>query len=168
MQADALIVPFFCRNTEESRWNPIHAFWHSIHGYVPFDWLQAAQIPILTKAVYTVGMLLWFVASFVQVPIPVRTTLIFGSPVPYDPEENVDDVVQRSHDALQALIRKHQPNALEGRNYRRALAERWQEWRLIKPTLIRRIESFTPTAVKRWFRDGAHSSAAIGTTRKAK
>ena len=77
-------------------------------------------------------------------------TFIFGSPVPYRADEDTDVVVARCQAALQALINKHQPNAPQGRNYMRALSERWAEWRVARPKLIRTIERITPKPIGRY------------------
>jgi len=152
MESGALLVPFFTRNAEESRWNPFLEIWHAARGYVLYDWLIAAKIPFISAAVYTVAECVWFSTMYFSVPIPVRCTTIFGSPVPYDPDEPLDDVVARCKDALQKLIDEHQPNARQGRNYTRALGERWEELRKARPGLVRRVESWTPQVVKRWLR----------------
>lgn len=153
MAADALLLPFFIRNVEESRFNPIHHLWHLIRGYVVFEWLMSLKIPIFTPILNTLAHTIWFLVTFIQIPIPVRTTIIFGEHVPYDKTvDTTDVVVARCHDALQQLIIKHQPHALEGRNYTRALGERWEEWRQAKPKLIKSIEGMTPKFVKQYLK----------------
>ena len=193
MESGASLIPFFTRNVEESRWNPLHDIWHLLHGWVPFEYLtQKVQIPIVRSVVYTFGICAWFATSCVAIPIPVRCacnkhfnahnaagstlalhtacspslphssmsllplwlfapgTFIFGSPVPYRADEDTDVVVARCQAALQALINKHQPNAPQGRNYMRALSERWAEWRVARPKLIRTIERITPKPIGRY------------------
>jgi len=152
MDSNALLVPFFTRNAEEMRWNPFHDLWHLMHGWVPFEYLIHANIPFVSSAVYTAGEVIWFSSAWFSIPIPVRCTTYFGASVAYDPEEPVDDVVARCKDALQQLINTHQPNAQQGRNYTRALGERWEELRASRPQLVQTVESCTPLFVKRWLR----------------
>lgn len=159
MESRAELIPFFTRNVEESGFNPIHEIWHRLHGWVPFEYLtQKIHIPLVSSFVYTLGIIAWFVTSWVAIPLPVRCTFIFGDPVPYRADEEVEEVVARCQMALQSLINKHQPNAPQGRNYMRALAERWAEWRIARPNVIQPIERITPKSIKtylqRWAEGG--------------
>ena len=69
-------------------------------------------------------------------------TVLAGSGI--DPSGGGD-----STSALQSLIDTHQPNAAQGRNYARALGERWVEWRAARPQLCQAVESATPAFVLR-------------------
>lgn len=149
MEAGVPLVPFFVRNVEESRWNPLHELWHRCHGWVPFEWITRARIPVLSSAAYTFGIVVWFMTAWVAIPVPVRCTTIFGRPVAYRADEPVEAVVARCEAALQSLIDANQPNAAQGRNYARALGERWVEWRAAKPALCKTVENATPAFVMR-------------------
>ena len=155
MESDALLVPFFTRNAEESRYNPVHHLWHLLRLYVPVQWLVNAGIPFVSSALYTLSEVVWFVSCAFAIPIPVRCRVIFGKAVPYEADEPVEQVVARCKDALQALINEHQPHAPQGRNYSRALGERWSEWRHSHPKLTRAVEKSTPQFVKTYLRNQA-------------
>lgn len=155
MESDALLVPFFTRNTEESRYNPVHHLWHLLHAYVPVQWLLHAGIPFVSSALYTLSEVVWFCSCAFSIPIPVRCRVIFGQPVLYEADEPVEQVVARCKSALQSLIDEHQPHAAEGRNYSRALGERWVEWRQSHPKITRTVENATPQFVKTYLRNNA-------------
>jgi hypothetical protein len=153
MAADALLVPFFTRNAEESRWNLLHDIWHLLRLYVPVQWLVNAKIPVVSSVMYTIAEVVWFFSCAFSIPIPVRSRVIFGKAVPYKSDEPVDVVVSRCHTALQTLINETQPNASEGRNYTRALVERWDEdWTVSYPKITSALASCTPQTVARWLR----------------
>jgi len=150
MESGAMLVPFMIRNGEESRWNPITDLFSFLRVYVLYNWIVEQQIPILSRVVYVVGYCLWFSATFIQLPVPVRVTLVFGEAVSYDAQnDSVEALVARSKHALQDLIDANQPNAREGRNYMRALMERWEEeWRMTHPKFTRFMEKHAPQFIK--------------------
>lgn len=157
MEANAVLVPFMVRNGEESRFNPLIELWRLARLHLVYHWVIRARIPVVSSVVHTLAHCVWFIATFFHIPVPVRCTMIFADPVPYDTSvDTVEDVANRCRDALQALIDERQPNAREGRNYARALGERWLEWRESHPRLTRGIESATPAFVKRALRNAAH------------
>lgn len=157
-ESEAMIVPFFVRNSEESRFNPVIDVWHLIKGYKLYDAIVAANIPILTPLVHYLAPVVWFFITYIQIPIPVRCTLIFGEAVPYDRDEDTQMLVDRCHTRLQSLIDEHQPNSKQGRNYSRALRERWnQEWTSEYPKITNIIQQITPTIIKKIINDWADS-----------
>jgi hypothetical protein len=164
VESGALLIPFMTTNVEESRWNPLHDLWHLLHGWVPYRALVDAKIPFLSTFVYVASEVIWFSSCGFSIPIPVRCTTIFGSPVPYKPEEDLDTIVARCHDHLQALIDLHQPGAAEGRNYARALGERWVEWKQSRPRLTQSVENLTPQAVKSFLQKWARGSGTAAAT----
>jgi hypothetical protein len=126
---------------EESRFNPIHFVCHVARLHVVYTWLLRVVGPVLRPVVKLVVHILWFFATFVQLPVPVRCTLVYGDPVLVHPFDDVAAVTQRAHEALQRHIDAVQGEGVEaGRCYSRALAERWVEVRVARPKLARAVE----------------------------
>ena len=139
----------------------MHELWHLVQGYRLFEWTQRPRPSVpgwstISSVLYTISIVTWFFTSFIVIPIPVRCTLVFGPEVAYSKDEEVETIVDRCNQALQALIDAEQPKARQGRNYMRALAERWEEWRGSYPNAVRRVESLTPAFVKGFLLRWAH------------
>ena len=125
------------------RWNPLLSLWNFLGLGRLFSYVLDSNIPILHSVLLFIGSTVWFLATFIQIPIPVKLTLYIGDPVQYDSsKDSIDDVslsfmrdyvfygfvfhllkiVKRSHADLQGLINRSQPH---GRSYSNAVKERF-------------------------------------------
>lgn len=141
-EAEVPIVPLFLANVDEMRWNPILFFWNLLGLGRLFTRLYDLNIPMLNSFLLLVSSTTWFLVTFIQIPIPAKLTLYIGDPIKYDmKKDSIDDVVERSRQALQSLIDRHQPH---GKSYLNAVKQRfacvkktWQkllfEVKVIKP-----------------------------------
>ncbi|CAF1226370.1 unnamed protein product [Didymodactylos carnosus] len=121
MKAHAPIIPCFLQNQEEMRFNPLFALANLLRIGHFYSYIMLFDIPYIKPLLYRLGMGIWFSCTWFQLPIPVKLTLHIGDPVEYGENDTIDDVVQRSRNALQALINKHQPH---GKSYLRAIKQR--------------------------------------------
>ncbi|CAF4424659.1 unnamed protein product, partial [Adineta steineri] len=109
-EAQAPIVPTFLANQEEMRWNPILFFWNLFGLGRLYSSILKLNIPIFTPILNTIGEIVWFTMTWIQIPIPAKLTLYIGDPISYDTsKDSIDDIVERSRNNLQALINRHQP-----------------------------------------------------------
>ncbi|CAF0749229.1 unnamed protein product [Adineta ricciae] len=123
VDAQVPIVPLFLANVDEMRWNPLLSLWNFLGLGRQFSYVLDLNIPILHSVLLIIGSTVWFLATFIQIPIPAKLTLYIGDPVQYDPsKDSIDDIVQRSHADLQRLINRCQP---QGRSYSNAVKERF-------------------------------------------
>ncbi|CAF1000975.1 unnamed protein product [Adineta steineri] len=121
-EAQAPIVPTFLANQEEMRWNPILFFWNLFGLGRLYSSILALNIPIFTPILNTIGEIVWFTMTWIQIPIPAKLTLYIGDPISYDTsKDSIEDIVERSRNNLQALINRHQP---QGKCYSNAIKQR--------------------------------------------
>ncbi|CAF1218748.1 unnamed protein product [Adineta ricciae] len=126
-QANVPIIPTFMANQEEMRWNPILFLWNLLGLGRLYSSILKLEIPFLTPFLHAVGGLVWFIMTWIQIPIPVQLTLYVGDPVQYDmSKDTIDDVVERCRCSLQNLISQHQPH---GKSYRNAVKQRIESLR---------------------------------------
>ncbi len=59
MEAGADLVPFFVRNTEESRFNLLHEIFHWTRLYRVYELIVAAKISLVSRFIYLAGHILW-------------------------------------------------------------------------------------------------------------
>jgi len=123
-EAQVPIVPLFLANVEEMRWNPILCFWNLLRLGRLFSYILKLSSPSTRRTLISFGSTVWFLVTFLQIPIPAKVTLYVGNPVQYDmTKDSIDDVVQRAHNDLQSLINRHQPY---GKSYSNAIKQRFQ------------------------------------------
>ncbi|UJR13595.1 hypothetical protein I4U23_000608 [Adineta vaga] len=121
-EAGVPIIPTFMANQEEMRWNPILFLWNLFGLGHLYSYILKLEIPLLTPLLHSIGTIIWFSMTWIQIPIPAQLTLYIGDPVQYDmSKDTIDDVVERSRTALQALINQYQP---QGKSYSNAIKQR--------------------------------------------
>ncbi len=132
------IVPFFCKNVEEMRFNPFFFVFNRL-GLSRFYMNKLVGLPGKAGRIFKhIGLYVWYHVAFLSVPVPVKITFIIGKPIlPKWDEESNDDIAEKCRDRLQKLIQKHQPH---GHAYLPGLNERWEYLKSIQvPALIKRI-----------------------------
>ncbi len=126
------------------RWNPILFLWNLLGLGRLFSYILKLDIPVIGPILLLIASTVWFLVTFLQIPIPAKLTLYIGNPVQYDmSKDSIDDVsfvfsfklklififcgyskvVERSRNDLQALITRHQPY---GKSYSNAVKQRVQ------------------------------------------
>ncbi|CAF3348826.1 unnamed protein product [Rotaria sp. Silwood1] len=124
IDAQVPIVPLFISNIEEMRWNPILWFWNLLGLGRLFSYILQLHIPYISPILLLLASTVWFLATFIQIPIPAKIILHVGDPVQYDmSKDSIDDVVERAKIDLQSLINRHQPHGI---SYSNAVKERFQ------------------------------------------
>jgi len=80
-------------NVDEMRWNPILSLWNLLGLGRLFTRLLELNISALNSFLITAASTAWFLATFIQIPIPAKLTLYIGDPIEYDmTKETIDDV----------------------------------------------------------------------------
>jgi len=120
--AGADIIPVFAQNGEEMRFSPIFYVCNRLGFTRSYQRLVEKQIPGLSWVLKQTGMATWFCLSWIGIPIPVKVTLHVGKPISKSESDSVDDIAERSREALQAMIKEHQPH---GHQYLPGLRERF-------------------------------------------
>jgi hypothetical protein len=93
IQAQVPIVPLFLANVDEMRWNPILFLWNFFGLGRLFSSILKLNIPFLGPVLLLLSSTLWFLVTFIQIPIPAKLTLYIGEPVQYDmSKDSIDDV----------------------------------------------------------------------------
>ncbi|CAF2466673.1 unnamed protein product [Rotaria sp. Silwood2] len=124
IDADVPIIPICISNVDEMRWNPILWIWNLLGLGRLFAYILNLNIPYLSPVLLLLASTVWFLSTFIQIPIPAKITFHVGDPVQYDmSKDSIDDVVERARIALQSLINRHQPH---GKSYSNAVQERFQ------------------------------------------
>ncbi|CAF0781584.1 unnamed protein product [Rotaria sp. Silwood1] len=124
IDAQVPIVPLFISNIEEMRWNPMLWFWNLLGLGRLFSYILQLHIPYISPILLLLASTVWFLATFIQIPIPAKIILHVGDPVQYDmSKDSIDDVVERAKIDLQSLINRHQPHGI---SYSNAVKERFQ------------------------------------------
>jgi 1-acyl-sn-glycerol-3-phosphate acyltransferase len=91
--AQVPIVPLFLANVEEMRWNPILFFWNLFGLGRLFSYFIKLNIPVIAPLLLFISSTVWFLVTFIQIPIPSKVTLYIGDPVQYDmSKDSIDDV----------------------------------------------------------------------------
>mmetsp|Transcript_59530 Transcript_59530/g.129420 ORF Transcript_59530/g.129420 Transcript_59530/m.129420 type:complete len:214 (+) Transcript_59530:414-1055(+) len=116
------IVPSFMRNGEEMKFNPV--FWLANMMRLHKLFALGVKLPLVGRIIYTGGIYIAFcLAWLTAIPVPVQVTTVIGDPIIAKPGETLDELVARSKESLQSLIRQHHPTG--HKSYSRALRERW-------------------------------------------
>ncbi|CAF0787427.1 unnamed protein product [Adineta steineri] len=124
VQAQVPMVPLFLANVDEMRWNPILWLWNLLGLGRLFSYIRELDIPVLKPFILLLSSTVWFLVTFIQIPIPAKLTLYIGDPVQYDmSKDSIDDIVERARNDLQSLINRHQPY---GKSYSNAVKQRIQ------------------------------------------
>ena len=80
-------------NVEEMRWNPILSLWNFLGLGRLFSRLHKLNIPVIEPILLLFASTIWFLVTFIQIPIPAKLTLYIGNPVQYDlSTDSIDDV----------------------------------------------------------------------------
>ena len=80
-------------NVDEMRWNPILCLWNYLGLGRLFAHILKLNIPIIGPMLVLLGSTVWFLITFIQIPIPAKLTLYIGDPVRYDmSKDSIDDV----------------------------------------------------------------------------
>ncbi|UJR33672.1 hypothetical protein I4U23_021104 [Adineta vaga] len=124
IEAQVPIVPLFLANVDEMRWNPILSLWNFLGLGRLFSYILELDLPVIRPILLVTASTVWFLVTFIQIPIPAKLTLFIGDPVQYDTsKDSIDDIVERARNDLQALINKRQPY---GKSYSNAVKERFE------------------------------------------
>ena len=92
-EAQVPIVPLFLANVEEMRWNPFLFLWNLLGLGRLFSYLLKLNIPYIGSILVLIASTVWFLVTFIQIPLPAKLTLYIGDPVKYDmSKDSVDDV----------------------------------------------------------------------------
>ncbi len=59
-------------NVEEMRWNPILSLWNFLSLGRLFSYILKLNIPILTPILISLSLVIWFLTTFIQIPIPEK------------------------------------------------------------------------------------------------
>lgn len=120
MEANVPIVPTFARNVEEMKFNPI-IYVLNLIGFTRV-YSRASALPYGIGWFYSqVCLILYFMTTYLAVPVPVKVTNYIGKPIYPKPGQTADELAEEAKLALQALIDKHQPH---GHSYLPGLMER--------------------------------------------
>ena len=92
-KAEVPIVPLFLENVEEMRWNPFLYLWNLLGLGRLFSYILQLDIPYIGSILVLIASTVWFLVTFIQIPLPAKLTLHIGDPVPYDMSKDlIDDV----------------------------------------------------------------------------
>jgi hypothetical protein len=80
-------------NVEEMRWNPILFLWNLLGLGRLFSKILKLNIPFIGSMLILLASTIWFLVTFIQIPIPAKLTLYIGDPVQYDLSKDSIDVV---------------------------------------------------------------------------
>lgn len=121
------ILPMFSKNAEEMRFNPLHWLWNCF-GLADIWWQFLNWVyevnDTLGKVAFVVASFIWYISSYLGIPVPVQVTTFVGKPIRVHPGDDPAEVVDKVKSALEDLIREHQPFA-PGKCYLHALKERF-------------------------------------------
>jgi hypothetical protein len=80
-------------NVEEMRWNPILSLWNLLGLGLLFSKILKSNIPFISSMLILLASTVWFLVTFIQIPIPAKLTLYIGNPVQYDLSiDSIDEV----------------------------------------------------------------------------
>jgi len=115
IKAQVPILPVFYQNCEEMRWNPLLWLWNkTYYGSRIYDSIVAARIPYISSIVKTIAEFVWFfVATFFSIPMPAKVTAYVGEPIECNENSDIDEIREKSYNALRSLIAEHQPNGVD-------------------------------------------------------
>lgn len=92
-EAEVPIVPLFLENVDEMRWNPFLYLWNLLGLGRLFSDILKLEIPFIGPILVLIASTVWFLATFIQIPLPAKLTLHIGDPVPYNmSKDTIDDV----------------------------------------------------------------------------
>lgn len=92
-EAQVPIVPLFMSNVEEMRWNPFLYFWNLLGLGRLFSYILKLNIPYIGSILVLLASTVWFLVTFIQIPLPVKLTLYVGDPVQYNmSKDSLEDV----------------------------------------------------------------------------
>lgn len=92
-KAEVPIVPIFLENVEEMRWNPFLYLWNLLGLGRLFSYILKLNIPCIGSILVLIASTVWFLVTFIQIPLPAKLTMHIGDPVPYDmSKDSIDDV----------------------------------------------------------------------------
>lgn len=74
------------------RWNPFLSLWNCLGLGRLFSYVLELDIPILRSILLLMASTVWFLVTFIQIPIPAKLTLYVGDPVSYTANDDIDDV----------------------------------------------------------------------------
>ena len=117
------VYPFFARNGEEMRFNPLFWLLNVLRMGKVRDAVVKA-VPIMD----TVFAWLWIPLCELGIPIPVKVTYIFGDPVETD-GKSAEEIALATKEALQKLIDDNQP---QGHAYLPGLKARFSQSAAVK------------------------------------
>ncbi|EKX45687.1 hypothetical protein GUITHDRAFT_138890 [Guillardia theta CCMP2712] len=126
MGAGSKVIPYFCENAEEMKWNPLFDLW----SFLLLDRLYGAVMRSMPGPIHFLmwqfAILCWFSLSFFSLPVPVKVIAHIGEPVVLQKGERAEQFAERVERALQELMVKKQNGTR--RNYWKGLKQR-MEWR---------------------------------------
>jgi hypothetical protein len=80
-------------NVDEMRWNPILSLWNYLGLGRLFSYILKLNIPFIGPMLVLLSSTVWFLTTFIQIPIPAKLTLYIGDPVRYNmSKDSIDDV----------------------------------------------------------------------------
>ena len=75
------------------RWNPILSLWNFLGLGRLFSSLLELDLPLIRPILLLTASTIWFLVTFIQIPIPAKLTLYIGDPIQYDTsKDSIDDV----------------------------------------------------------------------------
>jgi hypothetical protein len=120
-EATVKIYPLFTQNVEEMRFNPFFWAGNLLHVGQAYDAL--VTVPSVGVIVKQFALVIWFLLSWLAVPVPVKLTTFIGEPIETQ-DLSADEIAVATHTALQKLIDEKQPH---GHSYRHGLQDRFSQ-----------------------------------------